>query len=273
MAEIDRERKPQLFRAVNHTEPESYRVAGGTAAVLMAKCPDKETDNEDSAAIIPIDDSTVVLAVADGMGGGAAGERASALAVGAIVDALRDQAGNDLVLRSAILDGFEHANEAILQLGVGAGTTLAVVEICDDAIRPYHVGDSVILLVGGRGKLKLQTISHSPVGYAVEAGVIDEAEAIHHEDRHIVSNVLGMENMRIEIGPKIPLARRDTLLLASDGLSDNLRLDEIVERAKKGQATDIAGDLYHMAQQRMAEPGADAPSKLDDLSIIVFRND
>ena len=272
MAQVDQESKPKLFRTANMTEPESYRVAGGTAAILSAKCPGKETDNEDSVAVIPIDDKTAVLAVADGMGGGAAGEQASAFAVQAIKDAVRDHSPNGLVLRSAILNGFEKANESICKLGIGAGTTLAVVEIADRSIRPYHVGDSLILVVGGRGKVKLQTISHSPIGYAVEAGVLDESEAIHHEDRHIVSNVLGMEKMRIEIGPTIPLALRDTLLLASDGLSDNLQLDEIILRANKGNPSSIATDLNTVAHQRMIEPTDGNPSKPDDLSIIVFRN-
>lgn len=267
-----REPKPQLFRGVSLAEPESHGVAGGTAAALLVKCPGKEGENEDCAAIVPIDDTTAVLAVADGMGGGASGERASALAVQSIMDALLDRDETGPALRGAILDGFERANEAILELGVGAGTTLAVVEISDGAIRPYHVGDSMILLVGGRGKVKLQTISHSPTGYAVEAGVLDESEAIHHEDRHIVSNVLGMEHMRIEVGPTIQLARRDTLLLASDGLFDNLHLDEIVARANKGVPAKIATELNALAQQRMTDPARDVPSKPDDLSIIVFRN-
>src|SRR5690606_2144872 len=107
-------------------------------------------------------------------------------------------------------------------------------EIQNGVIRPYHVGDSAILLTGQRGKLKMQTIAHSPIGYAVEAGLMREEEAIHHEERHVISNVIGSDQMRIEIGPPVEMARRDTLVLASDGLLDNLLPSEIVGYVRSG---------------------------------------
>ncbi len=57
---------------------------------------------------------------------------------------------------------------------------------------------------------------------------------MHHEERHLVSNVVGTDDMRIELGPPLKLARYDTVLLASDGLLDNLYTDEIVELIRKG---------------------------------------
>ena len=141
----------------------------------------------------------------------------------------RTENGEPIDLRAAILNGIEAANQAVRDLGTGAATTLALVEIQDRTIRTYHVGDSEILVTGQRGKVKLQTIPHSPIGYAVEAGLMEEEEAIHHEARHVISNVIGSDQMRIEMGPPTELAPRDTLLLASDGLFDNLFPDEIVE--------------------------------------------
>ena len=64
-------------------------------------------------------------------------------------------------MRSRILDGFEEANEAVLGLGVGAATTLVAAEIEDTRVRSYHVGDSMSLIVGQRGKLKSQSVPHS----------------------------------------------------------------------------------------------------------------
>ncbi len=49
----------------------------------------------------------------------------------------------------------------------------------------------MILFTGHKGKIKLQTISRSPVGYAVHTGLLDETEAMHHEDRHLASNIIG----------------------------------------------------------------------------------
>ena len=115
----------------------------------------------------------------------------------------------------------------------GAASTLAIVEVQDGTARPYHVGDSAILITGQRGRVKVQTVPHSPVGYAVESGMLDAAEAMHHEERHVVSNVVGSDDMRIEIGSALSLSPRDTILLASDGLSDNLLAEEIIDFARK----------------------------------------
>ena len=260
-----------LYLDQDMSEPQSHTVAGGVAIILSARCPGKDTPNEDAAAVIPLDEHSAVLAVADGMGGSPVGERASSLAIRTLRDNIAQGSENDQSYRSAILNGIEAANHAVRALGVGAATTLAVAELCDNQVRPYHVGDSMILSVGQKGKIKLQTISHSPVGFAVEAGHLDEAEAMRHEDRHIVSNVVGSAEMRIDVGPTLKLARRDTVLLATDGLFDNLYNDEIVGLARKGPIEKAAGALATEAQARMLDAAKGLPSKPDDLSVILFR--
>ena len=227
---------PKAFFGVDMAACEIHRLEGGACGVYSSRRPNKETPNEDAAAVIPAGNGAAVLVVADGMGGGPAGERASIAAVEAITGELEGyRGGEEELLRTAILDGMERANRAVRELAPGAATTLAVVQVEGRIIRPYHVGDSLILVTGGRGSIKLQTIPHSPVGYGVEAGLLDEEAAIRHEDRHFVSNMVGTPEMRIEIGAPLELARRDTLLLASDGLSDNLLIHEIVERIRKGR--------------------------------------
>jgi serine/threonine protein phosphatase PrpC len=198
----------------------------------------------------------------------------------------RDAGGGEagaVELRTAILNGIEAANRRVGDLGVGAATTLSVVEIRAGRVRPYHVGDSRILIVGQRGRIKHQSISHSPVGYAIEAGLIDERDAMHHEDRHLVSNTIGSPDMRTEVGPEIEMARYDTLLIASDGLFDNLHIDEIIGHIRFGAFPRAADGLLEHSRERMQSPrptgdsearaGAHAPSKPDDLTFIVFRRD
>jgi serine/threonine protein phosphatase PrpC len=129
----------------------------------------------------------------------------------------------------------------------------------------------MILVVGQRGRVKLQTTSHSPVGFAVEAGVLDEREAMHHEDRHLVSNVVGSPEMKIEIGPRLRLAMHDTVLLASDGLFDNLHIEEIVDRVRKGPLEVAARRLAQDSWERMTCPRSGQPCKPDDLTFILFR--
>ncbi len=159
----------------------------------------------------------------------------------------------------------------MLSLALGAATTLTVVEFDGETVRHYHVGDSMVLLTGQRGKVKMQSIPHSPVGYAVESGMLDETDAMHHEDRHVISNVIGSADMRIEVGSAVPVAPRDTLVLASDGLSDNLHMPEIVECVRKGPIADAARELARQARERMEWEGEGEPSKPDDLTFVLFR--
>jgi serine/threonine protein phosphatase PrpC len=268
---MDRLREPHLVLDRDMEDVETHGVGGGAAALFSARCPGKEGANEDAAALIPFGAGGCVLMVADGMGGTRAGDRAAALAVRSLRRSLAATAREGTSSRTAILDGIERANREVRELGLGAGTTLAAVEVCDGRVRPYHVGDSTILLVGQRGKRKLQTVAHSPVGFAVEAGLLDESEAMHHEDRHIVSNMLGAADMRIEVGSSRRLAPRDTLLVASDGLSDNLDPEEIVERMRAGPLLEGARRLAADARARMERPIEGHPSKPDDLTFVLYR--
>jgi serine/threonine protein phosphatase PrpC len=77
--------------------------------------------------------------------------------------------------------------------------------------------------------------------------------------------------MRIEVGPAIEMAPHDTLLLATDGLFDNLTVPEIVDTIRKGRLPKIVQLLASTALERMRTPRADHPSKPDDLTFIVYR--
>ena len=181
--------------------------------------------------------------------------------------------GNSTALREAILDGIEQANSRIIGLGLGAATTIAVAEIDARAVRSYHVGDSMILVTGQRGKIKYQTISHSPVAYAVEAGLVHTDDAIYHEDRHLISNMIGSGDMRVEIGPRLTLAPRDTVVVASDGLFDNLQVQEIVAIVRSGPLLAAATELASKCRARMLEFSEQRPHKPDDLSFVLYRPD
>ncbi len=251
--------------------PLLVEFARGRAAVFSQRCPQKDTPNEDAVALLPAGESSGAIVLADGCGGMARGELAARTAIEAIQEEMSTSKAEGPTLRPAILDGMEAANRRVCHLAGGAATTLAIVEIDGTMIRPYHVGDSAIMVVGNRGRIKLQTISHSPVGYAVEAGVLDEREAIHHADRHLVSNVLGFPEAHIEIGSRRKLSLRDTVVVGSDGLFDNLHVEEIVEIVRKGPLAGCAEKLAALATQRMEEMGSDLPSKPDDLTFVLFR--
>lgn len=260
-----------IFADVDLSQSECFAFAGGEAAVLSARKPERQGPNEDAAALISISDRAGVAVVSDGAGGHPGGAEAAAIAVNSVCDAVATVGDDVHGLREAIINGFESADKAISALGTGAAATLAVVEVQDDTMRAYHAGDSMVLVTGQRGRIKWLTVPHSPVGYAVEAGLLDRGEALLHEDLHLVSNFLGGQDMRIELGATLKLALRDTVVLASDGLSDNLHLDEIVERIRKGPLRAAANELASLGAKRMQTPREGAPSKPDDLTFIAIR--
>ncbi len=262
MVLLDGDEVPELVYA---------RVAGGAVAAYTSRAPDKSTPNEDSVAVIPYGPGAAVFAVADGAGGLPAGRRASRTAVNKLDESLHDSMQKTTLLRTAILNGIEAANLAVLAMGTGAATTLTVVTIEGLLLRTYHIGDSEAIVVGQRGMIKSQTMAHSPTGFAVEAGFLNLKDALHHEERHLVSNFLGTTDMRIDMGAEIIMRPRDTVLVASDGLTDNLHTHEITAMIRKGPLPVVIDALISLAKRRMTVESTHQPSKPDDLSIIVFR--
>jgi serine/threonine protein phosphatase PrpC len=254
-------------------EPDSQAagVGGGSVVAFTERAPYKDTENQDTVAVIPWGPESVVLVVADGAGGLPAGKRASLTAVSSLVEALSVAMSETVVLRTAILDGIEAANEAVLRLSNGSATTMTVITIEGQLARSYQIGDSEALIVGQRGRIKLQTTAHSPTGFAVEAGFLDEREALHHAERHLVSNFLGTTDMKIDIGTPVELRPRDTVLIASDGLMDNVHVHEIIEHIRKGPAQAAVTEVVKLARRRMESNNSKDPSKPDDLSLILYR--
>jgi serine/threonine protein phosphatase PrpC len=244
---------------------------GGEAAALSVRSPAKSTANEDAAAIIAREGGAV-LAVADGMGGRPGGADAAATAVRTLARTLAEARRAGSPMREAILEGLERANREVIGLAAGSAATLAVVDAQDMTARAYHVGDAGVLVLGGRGRLRLQTVAHSPVGYALEAGLLDERGAMAHGARHFVSNIVGDASMHIEVSAPISLRPRDTVVLASDGLFDNLFTDEIVAMAQQRPLERAVHELADTCLARMRAPtGAGQPHKPDDLTIVAFR--
>lgn len=260
---------PWIYSDTNLDAPGSGRFLKGRLACFTHRSPEKE-QNQDALAVVPVSDDTGVLVVADGLGGQPRGDLAARTVVESIAELATTGAAS---LREAILHGIDQANKRIMEEGYSGGATLAVLEIEGDHIRPYHIGDAFIIVTGQRGKLKFQSIAHSPVGYAVESGLMDENDAVHHDERNLVSNFVGSTEMYIDIGPRMELAPRDTVLVASDGLSDNLYVEEIVETVRMGPLDMAAARLRQTCIDRMAGKEGELPSHPDDLTFCLFRPD
>ena len=106
----------------------------GTVQVYSAPAPGEARRNEDAALVIALDGAGVILAVADGAGGHRFGAEASQAALRALAQTLSDPAERERSSRERILDGFEAARREVRELGVGALTTLTVVQIAAGVI-------------------------------------------------------------------------------------------------------------------------------------------
>lgn len=263
--------QPEVWLKTNASRLESFDHHPWEATLFSQRSPDKSSDNEDAAACIPLDANGLVLAVADGCGGCRGGELAAKLTIETIVEAVTSQECTPFNTRGILLDAIDMANEQVLNLGIGSACTLAVVEIFDDRVRAYHVGDAQIVVSNHLGKVRYESTSHSPVGYAVAAGLLGSRQALQHQRRHVVSNVVGNEEMKVEIGPSLRVTKNDRILLSSDGLFDNLFMNEIVTRLSKGVDADTVAGLSKLATSRMLRPEGQTPCKPDDMTIIAAR--
>ena len=170
-----------------------------------------------------------VLAVADGMGGHAAGEVASALTV----EALSALAGRGDLAVPDLVRQLGRANDSILASArrhpeqEGMGTTVAGVAMVTgrDGDEPqwavFNVGDSRVYEQTGSGLVQV-TVDHSLVQELVDAGVLSAEEAAWHPSRNVVTRSLGREPMVDVSISTLPLRPGQRLVVCSDGLSDEL---------------------------------------------------
>ena len=187
-----------------------YNIATGTHVGRVRE------GNED--AVYPVEDEStvgpVVVAVADGMGGHAAGEVASATAIRAALEA----ASGSAVAR------VEAANAAVLAAAAknsarrGMGTTMTLAVFWPDGrLEMGHVGDSRAYLLRNE-RLTQLTIDHTFVRELISQGRLAPEEAATHPRRHMLTRTVGMPNVRVD-SLEIHLQPGDRVVLCSDGLT------------------------------------------------------
>jgi len=187
------------------------------------------SDNEDAFAPASDDASEgpVVIAVADGMGGHAAGEVASRLAIEAVTAAGGSDLPDpyDLVRRAniAVIDAIA-ADPSLA--GMGTTLTLGVFEPAG-RLRLGHVGDSRAYLLRNASLGKL-THDHTVVAELIAAGHLTESEARSHPHRHLVTRSVGIEGIEID-ETDVELSPGDRVLLCTDGLTSMVSDDEIAQ--------------------------------------------
>lgn len=217
----------------------------------------------------------LLFMVADGMGGAAAGELASATAVDVVLRSLRESwtanargASDDFV--TAIEQAAQTANGVIYRYATehpevrGMGTTATIAGLLGDTLYLAQVGDSRAYLVRD-GVARQLTKDQSLIQKLVEAGEMTEAEAEVSERRNIILQALGPEaHIKVDLTHQ-QVRRGDVLVLCSDGLSGLVRGEEIARAVRE------EGDLL-AASRRMVDLANDLGGP-DNITVVAARFD
>ena len=193
--------------------------------------------NEDSFLV-----AAPVFAVCDGMGGHAAGEVASGIAVATIADLAPDHA-DEILLGAAV----EAANAAVLEGAAngmgkpGMGCTASCILIEKNRMSIAHVGDSRVYLLHA-GTLVRITHDHSYVEELVDAGEITADEARVHPSRSIITRALGSDPDMYADHFTLGVTVGDRIILCSDGLSSMVGDKEIEELSVSSVTPQAAAD-------------------------------
>ena len=229
----------------------TWEVAGATDVGRV------RAHNEDSFLV---DAQRGVFLVADGMGGHAAGEIASAIASEAVGAALRQGVDGGLgaedlgvVMRECI----QQAHRSILNYSAtkpetrGMGTTMTALVICDDgAFRVGHIGDSRCYVLRD-GELEQVSRDHTWVQREVDEGRLTPTGARRHRLSHVLSRALGADSLDepdVYSGTLLP---GDLVLLCSDGLTGMLT-DRLLRRilTRDAELHELVADLIVGANER-----------------------
>lgn len=189
-----------------------------------------------------------LFAVADGMGGHAAGDVASEMAISGLrnwwCSMLPDIAAGDVELYSGGLislsleKAINNINAEIIgygaRIGERVGTTLSVLFIFEDLYWIEHVGDSRIYIVNKA--VRQVTEDHSLVAGLVAGGFISRGEAAVHPKRNILTRCLGAKHRLELFESRGSLQKGDVFILCSDGFYVRLEEDEILSAVDKYQS-------------------------------------
>jgi len=238
----------------------------------------KRKGNEDSLFLNP---EQKLYVVADGMGGHAAGEVASRVAVDAINEFVTLTGGNQEITWPFGLDdsisyegnrlktAIRQANRSVLEATrksaeyEGMATTVAAVLVDGDVANLAHVGDSRIYLWTGE-RIMLLTSDHSWVNEQIQSGVISPEQARSHPLRNVVTRALGgRADLVVDVQSR-QMAKGEILLLCSDGLTTMIGDEDIARIFGEAQ-----GDIARTATALVAE--ANERGGEDNITVVLLR--
>jgi protein phosphatase len=229
------------------------------------------SNNEDSVAV---DEGSLLIVLADGMGGYNAGEVASGMAtsfikaeLGRWLSEASDNA-SDTDVRRAMDICVDNANRAIFNAAnsnpqyAGMGTTLVVGVFRDGRLLMGHVGDSRGYRLRA-GRLQQITHDHSLLQEQIDSGLITAEQAAFSSNKNLVTRAVGVEDTVLLETHLHDVLPGDLYLLCSDGLSDMLDDESIAQLLQASDALpEVAAGLIDAAN--------DAGGK-DNISVVLAR--
>lgn len=221
--------------------------------------------NEDSYEFLP----PHLFVVADGMGGHAAGEIASNIAVRSIKEYVTQNFNVDVNPDSILEQAIVQANALVYDMATskaeysGMGTTLTAAYVTDTQIYWGHVGDSRIYLLRNNELCQL-TSDHSLVWELVQNGKITKDEASFHPQRNMLTRAVGTSsNIKVDTGSTLWNAG-DILLLCTDGLTNMVNEQDLC-------ALSNVQPLNESVTEMLIEQAKRAGG-LDNITVILVRN-
>jgi protein phosphatase len=234
------------------------------AAAVRTDVGRKRLGNEDSFCVAP---DIGLFVVADGMGGHAAGEVASRLAVDTIREwVAKSLPGDGVALdvtaaADCLADGIQAANRVVFEASQaqpecsGMGTTVVSVLAVGPRVILAHVGDSRIYRIRAENIVQLSR-DHSVVQEQIDRGHLTPEEAAVSRYRHLITRALGLQaSVDVDVQEE-PCQTADILLLCSDGLSDMLEAEEILALVRQHR-DDLWAACGALVEQANARGGID----------------
>lgn len=221
--------------------------------------------NEDQSWVSQLNNGITLAIVADGMGGHQAGDVASQKAVDAFRSMLEQSAAKaDLSVQEGkmlIRQAITQANEAVFELASrnenyhNMGTTIVAALVKKDNAIIGHVGDSRAYKIT-EGVIKQITFDHTLVNELVKSGQLSEEEAAHHPRRNVLTRAVGTDShVEIEV-QAIEWSPQDVLLLCSDGLS-NMVSDQQILQTIMTEKLELDAKADHLIQLALHAGGDD----------------
>ncbi len=239
-------------------EPEPLAVQAGLVFAGLTDIGRRRSSNQDrfiAQALTTPAGPLVLLAVADGMGGAAGGEIASAHAVDELLRVVRE-AGTPENDAQTLMEAIAAANRAVFNHArrdpalQGMGTTMVAALIRGRTLVVGHVGDSRAYLIRS-GSIHRLTADHSWVAEQVRRGELTEEEAATSSFRNILTRSVGVnERVEPELSAPQALEPGDIILLCSDGLHGVVDDATIARVARTAEPEEAAHRLVDLANER-----------------------